>query len=142
MFLEQKYSFLVSCFAVYTLLFKFLKVFMFIPLFMSSPLFMLNLLCKHVNKHISACVYSVVVFRVSLSKGSESVETKIGVSELAEIALKQDTKPKIPSQISSACEGFQRQLFNDLTNCNIVNLIINTNQDHGSTTVALVLDFF
>jgi hypothetical protein len=79
------------------------------------------------------------VFRVSLPKGNESA----GVSELAEkIASKPSTKPKIPSQISSAYEGFQRQVFHDLTNCNIVSLIINTSQDHGNTAVASVLDCF
>jgi hypothetical protein len=49
-------------------------------------------------------------------------------------------EPKIMGKANG--EGFQRQIFRELTNCNIASIIINTSKDHGSKTKSSILDCF
>jgi hypothetical protein len=53
-----------------------------------------------------------------------------------------DSKLNSKIKAKREVEGFQRQVFKDLSNCNIMSLIINTNEDNGSSAVASVLDCF
>jgi hypothetical protein len=42
-------------------------------------------------------------------------------------------EPKVMDKADG--EGFQRRIFQEFTNCNIVSVIINTSKDHGSKTI-------
>jgi hypothetical protein len=53
-----------------------------------------------------------------------------------------DSKLNSKVKTKHEVEGFQRQVFKDLSKCNIMSLIINTSEDSGSSAVASVLDCF
>jgi hypothetical protein len=67
--------------------------------------------------------------RVNLQDQKQVPEKEIGVDE-----------PKVMDKADG--EGFQQQIFQELTNCNIISLIINTSEDHSNRIMSSVFYCF